>query len=48
MVVLARMSLIFRPVDPETFLVVVLDANGNLGKARYLIRSSMYAIQQEL
>jgi predicted regulator of Ras-like GTPase activity (Roadblock/LC7/MglB family) len=47
-VVLDRMSLVFRPVDPETFLVVVLDPNGNLGKARYLIRSSLYAIRQEL
>ena len=47
-VVLDRMSLIFRPVDPETSLVVVVAANGNLGKARYLIRSSLYAIRQEL
>lgn len=47
-VVLAELSLIFRPVDAETFLVVAVDPNGNLGKARYLIRSSLYAIRQEL
>ncbi len=47
-VVLARVSLIFRPVDPETILVVAVASDGNLGKARYLIRSSLYAIRQEL
>ena len=47
-VVLARASLVFRPVDPETFLVVAVAPDGNLGKARYLIRSSLYAIRQEL
>jgi len=47
-VVLARLSLIFRPVDPETTLVVAVASDGNLGKARYLIRSSLYAIRQEL
>ena len=47
-VVLGRVSLVFRPVDPETFLVVVLDANGNLGKARYLIRRNLLEIRQQL
>jgi len=47
-VVLARLSLIFRPVDPETTLVVAVASDGNLGKARYLIRSSLYGIRQEL
>ncbi|MFP8877705.1 MAG: hypothetical protein VCB99_12535 [Myxococcota bacterium] len=47
-VVLDRMSLVFRPVDPETFLVVVLDPNGNLGKARYLMRKQLLALRQML
>jgi len=45
---LARMSLVFRPVDGETFLALVLAADGNLGKARYLIRRHLLAIRQEL
>lgn len=47
-VVLARMSLVFRPIDEETFLAVVLLPDGNLGKARYLIRRHLLAIRQEL
>lgn len=48
MVVLARFSLLFRAVDDETFLAVVIAADGNLGKARYLIRRHLLAIRQEL
>jgi predicted regulator of Ras-like GTPase activity (Roadblock/LC7/MglB family) len=46
--VLARFSLIFRSVDAETFLVVVVTPDGNLGKARYLMRRHLLAIRQEL
>ena len=45
---LARMNLVFRPIDGETFLAVVLATDGNLGKARYLIRRHLLAIRQEL
>jgi predicted regulator of Ras-like GTPase activity (Roadblock/LC7/MglB family) len=45
---LARMTLVFRPVDGETFLAVVLASDGNLGKARYLIRRHLLAIRQDL
>ncbi len=45
---LARICLVFRPVDGETFLALVLAADGNLGKARYLIRRHLLAIRQEL
>ena len=45
---LARMSLVFRPIDSETFLALVLATDGNLGKARYLIRRHLLAIRQEL
>jgi predicted regulator of Ras-like GTPase activity (Roadblock/LC7/MglB family) len=47
-IVLARFTLIFRSVDAETFLVVVLAPDGNLGKARYLMRRQLNAIRQEL
>jgi predicted regulator of Ras-like GTPase activity (Roadblock/LC7/MglB family) len=45
---LARMNLVFRPVDGETFLALVLATDGNLGKARYLIRRHLLSIRQEL
>ena len=45
---LARMNLVFRPVDDETFLALVMAPDGNLGKARYLIRRHLLAIKQEL
>jgi predicted regulator of Ras-like GTPase activity (Roadblock/LC7/MglB family) len=45
---LARMSLVFRPVDGETFLALVIAPDGNLGKARYLIRRHLLSIRQEL
>jgi predicted regulator of Ras-like GTPase activity (Roadblock/LC7/MglB family) len=45
---LQRMTLIFRAVDDETFLAVVLTPDGNLGKARYLIRRHLLSIRQEL
>ena len=45
---LARMSLVFRPIDGETFLALVLASDGNLGKARYLIRRHLLAIREEL
>ena len=47
-VVLAHFSLAFRPVDEETFLVLVVATDGNLGKARYLMRRYLLAIRQEL
>ena len=47
-IVLARFTLIFRSVDAETFLVLILAPDGNLGKARYLMRKQLYAIRQEL
>jgi predicted regulator of Ras-like GTPase activity (Roadblock/LC7/MglB family) len=47
-IVLSRVTLVFRTVDEETFLVVALAADGNLGKARYLIRRQLLALRQEL
>lgn len=45
---LARMTLVFRPVDDEIFLAVAVLPEGNLGKARYLARRHLIAIRQEL
>ena len=45
---LARMALVFRVVDEDLFLVVALAPDGNLGKARYLIRKQLLALRQLL
>jgi len=47
-VVLSRFTLMFRNVDAETFLVLAMAPDGNLGKARYLIRRHLLALRQEL
>jgi len=47
-VVLSRFTLVFRNVDDETFLVVAIAPDGNLGKARYLIRRQLNFLRQEL
>jgi predicted regulator of Ras-like GTPase activity (Roadblock/LC7/MglB family) len=45
---LARMNLVFRPIDDDIFLAVVVAPDGNLGKARYLMRRHLISIRQEL
>ena len=47
-VVLSRFTLVFRNVDEDTFLVLAIAPDGNLGKARYLIRRRLLALRQEL
>jgi predicted regulator of Ras-like GTPase activity (Roadblock/LC7/MglB family) len=47
-VILSRFTLIFRSIDEETFLVVAIAPDGNLGKARYLMRRKLLALRQEL
>ena len=47
-VVLSRFILLFRMVDEDVFVVVVLGADGNIGKARYLIRRQLPAIRRDL
>ena len=47
-VVLSRFTLIFRTVDEDCFVVVAIAPDGNLGKARYLIRRQLSALRQEL
>jgi len=45
---LARATLIFRAVDEDLVLVIALHPDGNLGKARYLIRRHLAEIRAEL
>ena len=45
---LERVSLIFRTVGDEMMLVLALRPDGNLGKARYLIRRNLVALHEEL
>jgi predicted regulator of Ras-like GTPase activity (Roadblock/LC7/MglB family) len=47
-VTLARFTLVLRPVDGDTFLALALAPDGNLGKARYLIRRHLFALRDEL
>jgi predicted regulator of Ras-like GTPase activity (Roadblock/LC7/MglB family) len=47
-VVMARLTLLFRVVDEDTFLVVALAPDGNLGKARYLMRKQVPSLRQLL
>jgi predicted regulator of Ras-like GTPase activity (Roadblock/LC7/MglB family) len=47
-VTLARFLLVLRVVDDETFLVVALGPDGNLGKARYLMRRHLIALRDEM
>ncbi|MEE8475576.1 MAG: hypothetical protein V3T01_09515 [Myxococcota bacterium] len=48
LVVLDRFSLLFRAVDGELFLVLVLAPDANIGKARYLIRRQLPAVRRNL
>jgi predicted regulator of Ras-like GTPase activity (Roadblock/LC7/MglB family) len=45
---LARMTLVFRAVDDELFLVVALAPSGNLGKARFLLRRHLLELREQL
>ena len=45
---LERATLIFETVDEELVFVLALRPDGNLGKARYLIRRNMNGIRAEL
>ena len=45
---LEKVTLIFRSVEDDLMLVLALQPDGNLGKARYLIRRSMIALREEL
>ena len=44
----AKYQLLFRQLDDEYFLAVAFDADGTLGKARYLIRTLLRDLREEL
>jgi predicted regulator of Ras-like GTPase activity (Roadblock/LC7/MglB family) len=48
MISLDRMNLVFHTVDDDLVLVLALSPDGNLGKARYLIRRNLMGIRAEL
>jgi predicted regulator of Ras-like GTPase activity (Roadblock/LC7/MglB family) len=41
-------QLLFRQLDDEHFVVIALAPGGMLGKARYLLRSVLHKVRQEL
>jgi predicted regulator of Ras-like GTPase activity (Roadblock/LC7/MglB family) len=45
---LAHFILILRHIDDDTFVVLALAPDGNLGKARYLIRRHLLELREEL
>jgi predicted regulator of Ras-like GTPase activity (Roadblock/LC7/MglB family) len=45
---LQRWWLLMRPVDDETYLLLVLEPEGNVGKARFLMRRHLPALQEQL
>ncbi len=47
-IVLSRVVLVFRSIDEDTFLLLALAPDGNLGKARYLIRRQLPALRSSL
>jgi len=47
-VTLTAFTLIFSVVANDVMVVVALAPDGNLGKARYLIRRNLVAIRQQL
>src|SRR5262245_55300457 len=43
-----RTQVVLRAVDRETTLVLAIDASGNLGKARYLLRRHSLDVREQL
>ena len=48
MIALDRVTLLFQSVDDDLVVVLALHPDGNLGKARYLIRRSLVDLRAEL
>lgn len=48
LVSLARFTLLFRTVDEDTVLVLAIPPDGNVGKARYLMRRHLLSLREEL
>jgi predicted regulator of Ras-like GTPase activity (Roadblock/LC7/MglB family) len=43
-----RWHVLLHAIDRETYLVLALAPEGNVGKGRYLMRRSLHALRQEL
>lgn len=48
MISLSRFHVLLRAVDEEAFVLVAVAPDGNLGKARYLLRRNLAALRKEL
>jgi predicted regulator of Ras-like GTPase activity (Roadblock/LC7/MglB family) len=48
MIGLTRGWLLLRPLDDETFLLVAVAPDGNLGKARFLMRRHLLTLRYEI
>ena len=47
-VCMSRAQVVLRAVDAETYFVLAVDPNGNLGKARYLLRRHLHDVRAQL
>ncbi len=45
---LERFTLVLRVVDSDSFLVLAIAPDGNLGRARYLVRRHLLALREEM
>jgi len=45
---LTSFTLVLRGVDADTFVVLALAPDGNLGRARYLVRRHLLALREEM
>jgi len=43
----SEMSLLFRPITPEYFIIVLLEAGGNIGRARFELRKAQLMLEEE-
>ena len=46
--IMAGHQILFRVIDSDFFLVIVLEPGGSLGKARYLIRTVLHQLKDAL
>lgn len=43
-----RFHVVLQPLDPDTYLALALEPDGNVGKGRYLMRRHSLALRDEL
>ncbi|MCC6641218.1 MAG: roadblock/LC7 domain-containing protein [Deltaproteobacteria bacterium] len=47
-VTLARFTVVLRVIDADSFVALALAPDGNLGRARYLVRRHLLALREEM